>query len=801
MSDPVRILIVEDRATDAELAQREIRKTLTACEFQRVETRQDFLTALDTFKPDLIISDYQMPRFDGMTALTLSLERAPLTPVIVWTGSLNEDIAVECMKSGATNYVLKENIKRLGPAVVHALDEKRVRLERRQAEEALRESQEKYRVLVENATVGIIVAQNGMLKYVNPTALGFAGYSQEELASMPFIELIHPEDQEVTFEYYLKFLRGEETPAAHVFRIIAKDGRIQWLESNAVLITWEGESATLNFLTNVTERKRAEAERQRHTEQMAALDEVALQVQQHLDPDQIYRLACEELRRLGPIASIYQITDEGYLRHVYTSMNDELLADYMKHFDGPIDFTLPVSALPEGRVPVGVNVLDAKALLEILRKASFDQHPLTAWMLGHMQKARMLVAPLTQNDKPIGIFTVVGELVSGIDEPAIALFARQMSVALENARLYDEAQRRLEQTQALHSIDMVITSSLDLRLTLSVFLDETTARLHIDAADILLRNSHMQTLDYAAGRGFQSSALQHTRLRLGESIAGRVALERRPISIPDLAKETQVLARAPLLANEKFVSYIGVPLIAKGDVKGVLEIFHRAPMEPDDEWMEFLNALATQAAIAIDSAMLYADLQRSNTDLMLAYDATIQGWSQALDMRDRETQGHTERVAEMAVRLARAVGIAEPDIVQVRHGALLHDIGKMGVPDAILLKPDQLTDEEWRVMRKHPEFALQMLSPIAYLVPALDIPYCHHEKWDGTGYPRGLRGDQIPPAARVFTVVDVWDALRSDRPYRPAWTEEQAREYIEAQQGKHFDPQVVQVFLPLIKDA
>lgn len=247
------------------------------------------------------------------------------------------------------------------------------------------------------------------------------------------------------------------------------------------------------------------------------------------------------------------------------------------------------------------------------------------------------------------------------------------------------------------------------------------------------------------------------------------------------------------------MSYIGVPLIAKGDIQGVLEIFHRTRIEPDEEWLEFLNALATQAAIAIDSAMLYSDLQRSNTELMLAYDATIQGWSQALDLRDRETHGHTERVAEMTVRLARAVGIAEPAIVHIRRGALLHDIGKMGVPDAILLKPDKLSNEEWQVMRKHPEFAYQMLSPIAYLHPALDIPYCHHEKWDGTGYPRNLQGDQIPLAARVFALVDVWDALRSDRPYRPAWTEEQVWEYIEAQQGRHFDPQLVQVFLPFIK--
>jgi putative nucleotidyltransferase with HDIG domain len=236
-------------------------------------------------------------------------------------------------------------------------------------------------------------------------------------------------------------------------------------------------------------------------------------------------------------------------------------------------------------------------------------------------------------------------------------------------------------------------------------------------------------------------------------------------------------------------------LIAKGQVKGVLEIFHRAPLHPDEEWLEFLETLAGQAAVTIDNAELFTDLQRSNMELALAYDATIEGWSRALDLRDKETEGHTQRVTEMAERLARALGMSEEELVHMRRGALLHDIGKMGISDTILLKPGSLTDEEWETMRQHPEYAYNLLSPISYLRPALDIPYCHHEKWDGTGYPRGLKGEEIPLAARIFAVVDVWDALRSDRPYRKAWSEEKARAYIREQAGKYFDPRVVEVFL------
>jgi len=210
-----------------------------------------------------------------------------------------------------------------------------------------------------------------------------------------------------------------------------------------------------------------------------------------------------------------------------------------------------------------------------------------------------------------------------------------------------------------------------------------------------------------------------------------------------------------------------------------------------------MEALAGQAAIAIDNATLFDDLQRSNVELALAYDTTLEGWSRALDLRDKETEGHTQRVAEMTLKLARAMGFSEDELVQVRRGALLHDIGKMGVPDAILLKPGKLTDEEWEIMRRHPVYAYKLLRPIAYLRPALDIPYFHHEKWDGTGYPRGLKGAQIPLAARLFAVVDVWDALRSDRPYRRGWPEEKVRDHIRSLAGTHFDPQVVEEFLSL----
>ena len=193
-----------------------------------------------------------------------------------------------------------------------------------------------------------------------------------------------------------------------------------------------------------------------------------------------------------------------------------------------------------------------------------------------------------------------------------------------------------------------------------------------------------------------------------------------------------------------------------------------------------------------------AKLQEAHSQLLSAYEATIEGWSHAMDLRDRETEGHSRRVCELTVKMAKAFGMSDDEIFHIRRGALLHDMGKIGVPDSILHKPSSLTDEEWAVMRTHPKLAYDMLYPIEYLRPALVIPYSHHEKWDGTGYPRGLKGEEIPVAARLFAVVDVWDALISDRPYRTAWSQEAALAYLREQSGRHFEARAVDLFFKLI---
>ncbi len=366
----------------------------------------------------------------------------------------------------------------------------------------------------------------------------------------------------------------------------------------------------------------------------------------------------------------------------------------------------------------------------------------------------------------------------------------------ERRRTEEQATCRLDRLAALHAVDLMIASTQDLRVILRQFVDLVIAQFPVDAADVLLVNRSAPVLEYAGDRGFRSAGIRRSKLRIGEGLAGTAVLERRIIRVADLRDPASAFLRTKLIEGESCVANYAVPLISKGIVKGVLELMHRSPLVLDPEQQEFLEALASQAAIAIDNATLFEDIQRSNIDLLLAYDATLEGWARALDLRDRVTERHTERVTELTVTIARAMGVREEEIVHIRRGALLHDIGKIGIPDSILRKEGPLTEEERAVMRRHPVFAFEMLRPVAYLRPALDIPYCHHERWDGAGYPRGLAGDQIPLAARIFALADVWDAIFSeDRPYRRALSRSEACEHIRSLAGNHLDPRVVDAFL------
>ena len=623
--------------------------------------------------------------------------------------------------------------------------------ERNRAEEALRASESKFRSYNEYAPLGVfVVDQYGRYIEVNAAANQMLGYTEFELLQLSISDVLAPQSLEAGLQQFQTVVQDGSASGEFLFR--RKDGAQFWATVLAVRLS---ENRFMSYCEDITERMQANKE-------LRGTRRFLQSVQDALS------------------AHLAILDDEGTIVQVNSTWRDFGIQNGLKHSDHCIGMNyLDVCDSAQG-VHAEEASLVANAIRELLKGGNDEirvEYPCHA-----PGQQRWFIARITSFENNDRMWIAVAHM---------DITERKLAEA--------KIQRQLEHLTALSAIDRVIAANFDLKLSLSEILAHVTKELGVDAADILVLNPDSNMLEYGSARGFRTRAVRKAEVRLGESYAGRVALERQLIQIPDMGNEPENPLLTMHLAGEDFVCYYGVPLITKGQVKGVLEVFNRTALAPDGEWFDFLETLAGQAAIALENATLFESLQNSNVELSLAYDATIEGWSRALDMRDKETEGHTQRVTTMTVKLARAFGFSKSELVQVRWGALLHDIGKMGVPDGILLKPGPLTEEEWVVMRGHPTFANEMLSPIRYLRLALDIPNSHHEKWDGSGYPHGLKGTQIPLVARIFAVVDVWDALTSDRPYRSAWTQEKVREHILASSGTHFDPQVVDLFMQLPK--
>ena len=653
MGTRLQILLIEDSEDDARLVLREIQRGGYEIEFERVETAEAMRAALARQTWDLVICDFSLPRFSAPKALELLKESGHDLPFIIVSGTIGEESAVNALKAGAHDFIIKGNFARLIPAIERELSDAAIRRERREREREL-----------------------------------------EAIAS-------------VSSE-----LRTSKTLEEMLSQLLDQALRLVNAESGSI---W-----------------------------------------------------------------LYDSTREAIDRKTQQGWNEEFIGS---------SYTLG-EGIPGLVVKLGKPIVARE----------FRDHPqVTAENSSQIPKGiGGACIPLHAEDNIVGVMFICVALPRELSTGEVRILNALAEIggnSIHRMYLHEQTVKQLERLAALRSIDLAISSVFDLQITLTILINEVIKQLKVDAASVLLIQPGSGRLEYVAGQGFYTRKIEATSQRIGEGHASRAVIERQIVEIPDLSSHSEKFLRAQLLADEDFVSYYAVPLIAKGEVKGVLEIFNRRRLNPDREWLDFLETLGGQTAIAIENSILFQDLQRSNFELALAYDATIEGWSRALDLRDRETEGHTQRVTDLTLRLARKMGFSEDRLVLIRRGALLHDIGKMGIPDYILLKPEPLTEAEQQIMRQHPQLAYNMLEPIAYLRDALNIPHCHHEKWDGTGYPGGLSGTQIPLEARLFAIVDVWDAITTDRPYRKGWPRKKALKYIREQSGKYFDPKMVELFL------
>jgi len=617
--------------------------------------------------------------------------------------------------------------------------------ERKRAENLLNTSERKYRLLFTNNPVPMWVYDVNSLAFlaVNDFAVDQYGYSREEFLGMT-IKDIRPSGDLPHLYKTLKTYTGHLRKVGEA-RHRRKDGSLINVEITGHDIDFDGRPAMLVLAMDISERKQAEEALRL---QSAALNAAANSI--------IITNLDGIIEWVNPAFTTFT----GYSIEEAIGRNPRELVKSGKH-DRAFYKNL-WNTITSGQIWHG----------EIINRRKD----------GSFYNEEQIITPLKNTDGKISHFIAIKQDITARKQAGEEI--RQRLSELEV--LY---QSGLAFSQFAHpkAIAEKIIQLLDQKMDWH----HTAIRLyHVKSDSLELLAFNTPGLKSEAERSIMEERFKTSVARPGDGLSGWAIQHGEAVRSNNLKNDPRYTETFPGLQSGLYV-----PIKISGRVIGVISIESQIADAFSESDERLTTTLAAQAAIAFDNAELFVGLQHSNIELALAYDATIEGWSRALDLRDKETEGHTLRVAEKTLKLARVMRISESDLTHIRRGALLHDIGKMAIPDTILLKPGELTREEWAIMRLHPQLAYEMLFPITYLRPALDIPYCHHEKWDGSGYPRGLKDEQIPLVARIFAVVDVWDALTSNRPYRAAWADAQVSEYIKSQTGTHFDPAVAKVFL------
>lgn len=754
----MRILYVEDDPFDADLTRRALRKNAPNIDLEIARSAHEARAILDRDHAfNLMMTDLRLPDGSGMALLTLVRERRLPMAVVVITGQGDEEVAVSALKAGANDYLVKRQNYLDHLALTLEAAHHRYLAETRLGERPLSV------LYLENDPLNVEDVRRHFSNHAHHIHLHSVYTAAEILALLPLGS--EPNYDALILDYHQQDMNALD--------LLKELRQVRRLEIPIILVTAQGD-----------EELAVQALR------LGAYDYVVK------GPGYLYRLP--------------GLLENAYHRYQLTCEQAALRQSeerFRRLAENAPDIIYRLRTLPDfylEYISPAVETITGYSPVELYGAAR-------NWLQVIYPKDRRVfrekIISTQSNPRPTEIrFVRKDGLIIWVEARNIEVRDEAGNTEVQEGIIRDITERKqseernrlqLQRLHALRAIDAAITANLDLTQTLNVLLEHVCAQLGMDAAAILLYNAEDEILTYRLDMGFKSPA-EALQVRLDESPAAAAIRTLHPAvslrsTLPASAYQT-----AQIWRSEGFEICFSAPLVVKEKVLGVLDVYARSKVEVDGEWLNFLETLAGQAAIAIDNAGLLDGLQHANMELIEAYDVTLEGWVSALDLRDKETEVHTRRVTEMTMRLAHSFGIDAALLPHIRRGALLHDIGKMGIPDGILLKPGPLNDSEMTLMRKHPEFAFQLLSPIAYLNRALDIPLYHHERWDGGGYPKGLKGEEIPLAARIFAVVDVWDALSSDRPYRLAWVKDKVLNYIRSERGRHFDPKVVDVFLQLV---
>ena len=698
----IRVLLIEDNPDDVRLVTEALSEAgAQAFNLDWAPDLAGGLAHLAENYIDVILLGLGLPDSSGFNTFSQLHARVPQIPAILLTGLDDDALASKVVRAGAQEYLVKNDLngRLLGRMIHYAIERNRAEETLRESEKGLKEAQILGRVgswEFNLETQKTIWSDETYRLYERNPELGPLNIGEES-------KFYSPEQAEKLREYMRRAIVEKKDVEYDLEAELPSRKRI-YFSSRIRPVTDVQDRVVKLFGTvqDITARKQRERELEAVAVMSSSLRGASTRAEMiPIILDQIlFMLEADGVMMTQPFPNSLELQVE-MGRGTWASAS----GSHITLSSGTIARTLTS----------GQSYLKNE-----VRKHT---RPLQSELIGNCRS--IACVPFIAQGQPIGLLWIGSRRnLTEYDIQLLASVADITASSLRRVTLLEQTENRLQKLASLRTVDKAITSSFNLGIILNVVTRQAMDNLKADAAAVLLIHPQTSVLKFATGSGFRTSDIEATRLRIGEGQAGRAAMERRTVSIPNLAADTGTFRRS-MVDSEGFVSHHITPLIAKGQIKGVLEVFRRMPLNVDSDWLSFFETLAEQAAIAIDSSQTFEGLQRSNIDLAMAYDATIEGWSRALDLRDKETEGHTERVTEITLKLARSMGISEEELVHIRRGALLHDIGKMAIPDAVLLKPGPLDEQEWEIMRQHPTQAFQLLSPIVYLRPAMDIPYCH----------------------------------------------------------------------------
>ena len=706
-NQPLRILFVEDLPTDTELAERELRKAGISFTSMRVETKEAFLNALEEFRPDLIISDYAMPEFDGMQALKLSLAHDPDLPFVLLTGSMNEETAVACMKAGAVDYIIKEHIRRLPMAVMSALEQQRTRLAKKGAERALRESEKKYNELAHFLPQIVFETDiKGNITFVNHAAYSLSGYSPEEFEKgLNVLQVLVPEDRDRARSNIQRILQGEEF-RGNEYTFLRKDGCTFPVITETTPIVRDNQTVGLRGLViDISERKRAEE---------------ALRVS-----EERYRTILNEMEegyQEVDLSGHFTFFNEAFLK-IFGYSRDEMMGTNFSLFAAEEAIAKKVYRAYNEMYETGLPIKSFE--WDIIRKD------------GARRTLEFYASVLRDSgDRPNGFRGIVRDIT--------------------DRRLAEEALQESEEKyrNLFENANESIFVAQDGKL---VFVNPMTTMIIGYSGEELTARSFIELI-HPDDRGMVID--RHLRRMKGEEF---------PHSYPFRIIHRDGNIRWVEL-NTVLINWTGKPAT-----------------------LNFLSDIT-------ERRQAEEELQRTLDSLRKAFGTTIQVMVSAIEVRDPYTAGHQLRSTGLARAIATEMGLSLDTIEAIRMAGPIHDIGKLSVPAEILSKPTKLTNIEFSLIKEHANKGYEMLKDVESPWPLAEIVYQHHERMDGSGYPRNLKGDEILLEARILAVSDVVESMASHRPYRPALGLDAALEEIENNKGKLYDADVVDACLRLFRE-